>query len=147
MSRYSNMRVDWNSASNRGGFTRAPYSTSYNDAPRYNTPIRKRSGARVMEKEGAIIVSAWKKDKGGFKTLYARPYRNTKSVTSKNGKVWDNLFVTIVNQTTGQTTNCGGMYERGSRRLYLKDFNQIVTTKGKGGYWGKHLGSFSNNRY
>lgn len=101
---------------------------------------KKRSGAKIQLKEGAPIVSAWKKNRMGFYVLYARPYKNTKVTTSQNGKEWANLFVTITNQTTMETRSYSGMFDMSRKRLYIKELNMIVTTGGNGGYWGKHLG-------
>lgn len=105
--------------------------------------VRKRSGAKIKMIEGSPFISAWRKNRSGFYTLYARPCKNTKERKSENGKVWLNLFVTITNQTSMQTNNCSALYDVERRRLYLKDFNQIVTTNGSGGYWGVHI---SNKR-
>jgi len=109
---------------------------------RSNPP--KRSGAKFKEIEGAHIVSAWKKDRSGFWTLYARPYSKSRIIESKNGKEWINLFVTMTNNTTKQVVKTSGLLDLNRKRLYLKDFNMIVTKNGDGGYWGRHLGKRNN---
>lgn len=116
--------------------------SSYNGVYRQNNlgQQKKRSGAKIQFKDGAPIVSAWKKNRMGFYVLYARPYKNTKVTTSQNGKEWANLFVTITNQTTMETRSYSGMFDMSRKRLYIKELNMIVTTGGSGGYWGKHLG-------
>jgi hypothetical protein len=137
-----------------GNSQRAPYNLNYN---RYgNTGMRsyqgdqtarKRSGAKIKIIDGNPFVSAWRKNAKGFYALYARPYKGTKDISSKSGKNWLNLFVTITNRTTMQKQNCSGMYDVDRKRLYIKEFNQIVTLNGRGGYWGKHLGNNNNRRY
>jgi len=109
-----------------------------------NNQSRKRSGAKIKMIEGNPFISAWRKNKQGFYVLYARPYKGTKDIQSKSGKNWLNLFVTIVNRTTMQETKCSGMYDVDRRRLYIKEFNLIVSTNGAKGYFGRHLGG--NNR-
>lgn len=104
-----------------------------------NNDQKKHSGASFKMIDGNPIISAWKKNAQGFHKLYARPYKKTKRTTSANGKNWVNLFVTIHNLTAMTSSNFTGMYDADRRRLYIKDINQIVTTNGKGGYFGKHL--------
>ncbi|MFV0402923.1 MAG: hypothetical protein ACK5KV_03020 [Bacteroides graminisolvens] len=124
-----------------------PYARGMN-----NQNIVKRSGATfgTLAKgkyEGKPYVSAWKKDKRGFFVLYARPYEGTKVKENKLGtKDWMNLFVTITNRTTMQSYNCSGLLDMGSKRLYIKDLNQVVSRGGKGGYWGIHVPSKSMTR-
>lgn len=126
-----------------GGFANNRYQqrgNSYNNGYQQRTSApKKRSGAKFTEKDGAPIVSAWKKNSKGFYSLYARPCKSTKTTTSDNGKTWINLFVTITNQTTMDSRNTSGLYDPQRKRLYIKEFNQIVSTGGQGGYWGKHI--------
>lgn len=140
---------------NNYGYSRQGYgynrqSSGYNRSSGYSNyqgggyqqqqQVRKRSGAKIQFKDGAPIVSAWKKNRQGFYVLYARPYKNTKISESKNGKTWANLFVTITNRTTMEVRNYSGLFDMDKKRLYIKDLNMIVTTGGSGGYWGRHLG-------
>lgn len=125
-----------------------PYARGVNNP----NQVRKRSGASfgILSKgtyEGKPYVSAWKKNKMGFYVLYARPYEGTKIKENKDGsKRWMNLFVTIANRDTMQTVNTSGMYDVDAKRLYIKDYNQIVSRGGKGGYWGIHIPTKSMTR-
>lgn len=102
---------------------------------------KKHSGARFVTKEdGAQIVSAWNYSRSkGMVVLYARPFKNTHRVESKNGKIWVNLFATIVYRKTGQIAKTGALLDVQAKRLYVKELNMIATSKGKGGYFGKQF--------
>lgn len=116
------------------------YSQSGNNyRNNYQRQPKKRSGAKFQSMEGAPIINAWRVSRRQMWVLYARPYKNTKTVESKNGKDWVNLFVTITNRDTMQVINTSGMYDINAKRLYIKEHNLIVTNKGRGGYFGKHL--------
>lgn len=124
---------------NNGG-----YSNNNNNA---NKPQFKKSGFKVQIKEdGAPICFGWKKTKGGMIKLYARPSKGTHAKTSKSGKTWLNLFVTITNETTAQVTNTSGLYCKETQRLFIGAFGWVGSTKGAGktasgkmsyGYLGK----------
>ena len=59
-----------------------------------NREVKKHSGCSVTKTEsGDFIVSGWKVSRGQMISLYGRPYKGTKEVTSKEGKKWQNLFV------------------------------------------------------
>lgn len=135
---YGNYYSRYNSGYNRnyGNYSRG-YSRSYGSYGSSRT--RKRSGAKIKMMDGNPVISAWRKNKSGFYTLYGRPYKGTKDRSSKNGKNWMNLFVTITNRTTMQTHNCSGLFDVDRRRLYIKDLNMIVTEGGQGGYFGTHI--------
>lgn len=146
---YGNRGYGGYNRSSYGGYSRAGYGSRYSVRYRQEQPIsnqgnqrqqRKRSGAKIQIKDGAPLVSAWKKNKMGFYVLYARPYKNTKISESKNGKEWANLFVTITNRTTMETRNYSGLFDMDKQRLYIKELNMIVTKGGQGGYWGRHMG-------
>ncbi len=109
-----------------------------------NTRPPKRSGAKFGEKDGNLYVNAWKKSKKGFLTLFAWPYKKAKVVESGKGKEWLSMFVTITNKDNMQITRTSGMLDIQRKRLYLKEFNMIVTRNGNGGYFGKHISSSYN---
>lgn len=134
---YNNYNSGYNNGYNRSysNYSRGN-NRSYNN---YNRQLRKRSGAKIKMMDGNPVISAWRKNKSGFYTLYARPYKGTKDRSSKNGKNWLNLFVTITNRTSMQTHNCSGLFDVDRRRLYIKDLNMIVTEGGQGGYFGTHI--------
>lgn len=134
---YNNYNTGYNNSYNRSysNYSRGN-NRSYNN---YNRQPRKRSGAKIKMMDGNPVISAWRKNKSGFYTLYARPYKGTKDRSSKNGKNWMNLFVTITNRTSMQTHNCSGLFDVDRRRLYIKDLNMIVTEGGQGGYFGTHI--------
>lgn len=134
---YNNYNSGYNNGYNRSysNYSRGN-NRSYNN---YNRQPRKRSGAKIKMMDGNPVISAWRKNKSGFYTLYARPYKGTKDRSSKNGKNWLNLFVTITNRTSMQTHNCSGLFDVDRRRLYIKDLNMIVTEGGQGGYFGTHI--------
>lgn len=119
---------------------RAPFNNNNG----YPKQPNKRSGAKFQVLEGANIVSAWRVQKGQMFSLYARPYKKTKRIESKNGKEWVNLFVTITNRSTLQVAKTSGLLDVQGKRLYIKEFNLIVTKGGRGGYFGRHLGAIKN---
>lgn len=129
------------------GFQNQPqrnYGYQQNHGGNYNgfqsQQKKKKSGCKFVQvKDGPLVVSAWRVSQRQLFSLYARPYKNTKKVTSANGKEWLNYFVTIVNKTTMQETQTSGMFCPADKRLYIKDFNLICTSGGKGGYFGKHI--------
>lgn len=130
----------------RGGYG-GSYSrgVSYNGGGYRSGSVRKRSGCRVVERDGKVFVSAWRKNSKGFYSLYARPYSKTKEVQSGRGTTWLNLFVTIVNRDTMQVVKTSGMYDVEKQRLYIKEFNLIASARGGvGGYFGRHLGKRRN---
>lgn len=102
---------------------------------------RKKSGCRLILKDkDTPIISAWKSQKNGLLSLYARPYKGTRLSVSKSGKEWLNLFVTITNKQTQQITKCSGLFDLQRQRLYLPEFNLICNPKApNGGYFGKHI--------
>ena len=101
---------------------------------------KKHSGCKfVMCEDGTMIVSAWCVKGRQLLSIYARPYKGTKKIESKSGKIWLNYFVTIVNKTTLQETKTSALFDQASKRLYIKDFNMICTTGGQGGYCGTHI--------
>lgn len=114
--------------------------------PRNNGQVKKHSGCTVTKTEdGAAIVTGWKASKGVLLSLYARPYKGTKTVVSKEGKKWQNLFVTIINKSNMQITKCSGLFDCDTKKLYIKELNLIANPKGgKGGYFGKHISSSYN---
>ena len=125
---------------NNRGFS-GNYSPNYNRQRGYNQAPKKKSGASFKNVEGgAIIVSAWRVSNRQLITLYARPYSKTQIIESKNGKKWANLFVTITNKTAMTSTNTSALLDIDKKRLYLKEFNMIVTNGGRGGYFGRHMG-------
>ncbi len=134
-----------------GNSQRPPYNPSYN---RYGNSgmrsyqgvqqSRKKSGCKIQMMDGSPIISGWKVSKGQMITLYARPYKGSKETTSKNGKNWINLFVTLVNKTTMQETKTSGLFDLDKKKLYIKDFNLIATSNGQGGYFGKHISKTYN---
>lgn len=140
MSYYNNYNGGYNRTGYNRSYSRNGYSGGYNRG--YNnggSRARKRSGAKIKIMEGNPVISAWRKNKSGFYVLYARPYKGTKDSSSKNGRNWLNLFVTITNRTTMQAQNCSGLYDVDRRRLYIKDLNLIVSEAGQGGYFGTHI--------
>lgn len=121
------------------------YSPAYQPRNQYaQQRPKKRSGAKFQMINNAPIVSAWRVQKGQMYALYARPYKGTKTVESKNGKSWINLFVTVTNRSTMQITKTSGMLDVQNKRMYIKEFNLIVTNKGQGGYFGKHISQTYN---
>ena len=132
-----------------GSYSRSSYGqgSNYQSRPsfgagRYQASApKKHSGARFVTKEdGAQIVSGWNYSRSkGMVVLYARPFKNTHRVESKNGKIWVNLFVTIVYRKTGQIVKTGALLDVQAKRLYVKELNLIATSKGKGGYFGKQF--------
>ncbi len=123
------------------GYHRPSYGNNYGGGHNYQQQQqpKKKSGCKFTTKDGIIFVSAWKVQKGQLITMYARPYKNTKRVESKNGKEWLNYFVTITNKTTLQQTNTSAMFCPAEKRLFIKEFNLIATNGGRGGYFGKHI--------
>lgn len=120
-----------------GGYSRG-FQGNYQQPQRQ---MKKRSGCRYTTgTDGAPIISAWRKNNKGMYSLYARPYKGSKTITSKSGKEWINLFVTIVNKDTMQEIKTSGLLNLQNKKLYLKEFNLICNPSApNGGYFGKHI--------
>ncbi|WP_321426719.1 hypothetical protein [uncultured Bacteroides sp.] len=142
---------------NQGGFNRG-FGNNYQRRPNYNNgqmrdngyqnsynannrgPAKKKSGATFKRcEDGTIVVSAWFVKARQLFSVYARPYKGTKEITSKSGKVWLNYFVTMTNKTTMQESKTSALFDAQGSRLYIKDFNIIATKGGRGGYCGTHI--------
>ena len=107
-----------------------------------NRQSKKHSGCQLKTMEdGAPVISGWNYSRrGGMVHLYARPYKGTKKSTSKSGKSWMNLFVTITNTSTKVQSNYSGLFDVDSKKMYIKDLNMIANPKAPhGGYFGKHI--------
>ncbi len=121
---------------NNNNYGRTSYNGSnYRDN---NRSYKKKSGCRVTMKDTNVpIVSAWKKSKKGFVTLYARPYKNSQIRKFDDGKEYINLFVTITNKDTMQVTKTSGLFHFDTKKLYLPEFNLVANPRGgRGGYFG-----------
>lgn len=132
---YNNNGYNYNNGSGRS------YNNSYRSSSNsYNHSPRKKSGCKIgTDKNGGLYISAWRVNKTGLYSLYARAYKKTRESVSDKGTHWLNLFVTITNKSTNTITNHSGMYDINRKRLYLKELNLICTTNGQGGYFGKHI--------
>ena len=77
--------------------------------------------------------------------LYARPYKGTKIITSKSGKRWANLFVTLTNTNTLVKTNMSGLLNLDNKKLYISEMNLVANPKApNGGYFGKQISKVYN---
>lgn len=112
----------------------------YNSRKRDDDDYVKRSGARfgTAKDTGKPFVSAWKKDSGGYHTLFAYPYKKSEKSISKSGKTWVSMFVTITNKRDMTQVRYSGMLDLNAKRLYIRDLNMIVTNT-NGGYWGRQI--------
>lgn len=99
---------------------------------------RKSTGSKigVSPVTGKPYVSAWKKNRKGFFTLFAYPFKVSKEKSSGSNHLWLAMSVKIVNQTTSEFQLMSGLFDLTTRRLHLPVLGQIVTSGGKGGYWG-----------
>ena len=113
-----------------------------------NSRPRKRSGSTFkMMEDGVMVISAWKKNRYGYFTLYGRPYKGTKShVGERSNKEFLNYFVTVTNMSTGNIEKTSGLYYPSERKLRMPGVNQVVTPNGSGGYWGKSISKTYNRR-
>ncbi len=126
----------------RHDFGRSQKAYDYAYKNKKEEDYKKRSGCRiVMKDKNTPILFGWrKKYKGAFFTFYARPYEKSKITTSKTGKTWINLFVTITNRNTFEVVKTSGLFCFETQRMYLKELNIIANPKANdGGYFGKHI--------
>lgn len=131
----------------------SPYARNYR--PRYNNYSapsnnyqrpKKHSGCGSKSlPDGGVVIFGWRLAGRDMIKLYARPYKGTKVSTSKSGKRWANLFVTLTNQRTMQTIKTSGLYNLDSGKLYISELNLIANPKApNGGYFGKHISKYYN---
>jgi hypothetical protein len=111
-----------------------------------NQRPKKHSGCSVKQNEdGSYCVSGWKLAGGDMVKLYARPYKGTKVTTSKNGKRWANLFVTLTNTNTLVQSNYSGLFNLDNKKLYISELNLVANPKApNGGYFGKQISKVYN---
>ena len=121
------------------------YSSNNGRSYRGSQQPRKRSGCGTKKVENGVVIWGWRVSQGQMFSMYARPYKNTKIRESKTGKKWANLFVTIINKTTGVVTNTSGLYDLQRERLYIKELNLVGNPRApRGGYFGKHISKTYN---
>lgn len=143
---YSYPRNNNGGSSNRnyGGYSR-PYNNAYPAQQAQQRP-KKHSGCSIKQNEdGTYCVSGWKLADGCMVKLYARPYKGTKVITSKSGKRWANLFVTLTNTNTLVKTNMSGLLNLDNKKLYIAELNLVANPKApNGGYFGKQISKVYN---
>jgi len=113
-----------------------------------NVKRKKRSGCKLIKGEFGEFISAWRiSQKNGMMKLTANRIE-TKSTLGKKFKDFYNkknellhyyrAKITVIE--TGQTSWQYGFYNTVTKKLILKDINQIASCNGgRGGYWGKHI--------
>jgi hypothetical protein len=106
----------------------------------YNAPRKHTGCSKKIMPDGAVILSGWKKSKSGYVKMYARPYSKSKVRTSKTGKEWMNVFVTLTNVSTMQVTKTSGLLDMSNHKLYISELNLVANPSApNGGYFGKHI--------
>ncbi len=83
-------------------------------------------------------INGWNASKHfGMRKFFARPYAKTKRVKGKNGKEYENWFVTV--QTGYGETKTSGIYNVATKSVFVPSFNIIIApfarrkeTDGKG---------------
>ena len=135
----------YRSTSNAQNRTESPYSRGYQSRFDNERP-KKHSGCSIKQNEdGTYCVSGWKLADGCMIKLYARPYKGTKVTTSKSGKRWANLFVTLTNTNTLVKTNMSGLLNLDNKKLYIGEMNLVANPKApNGGYFGKQISKVYN---
>jgi hypothetical protein len=121
------------------------YERNYERGYQNDRP-KKHSGCSIKQNEdGTYCVSGWKLADGCMVKLYARPYKGTKITTSKSGKRWANLFVTLTNTNTLVKTNMSGLLNLDNKKLYISEMNLVANPKApNGGYFGKQISKVYN---
>ena len=112
----------------------------------FSADYKKRSGCRaqpVKTKAGReyICVYGWNfsQDRGLIEAI-ASPTKNAKVAVSQSGKEWIPYVVKVTNKRTLQVSFVNGMFEKSSKRVYLKDLNMVMSPSGgRGGYFGRHI--------
>jgi len=141
MAGYRNRNFSPNAYRQAGYSHTSNYNQNQGGYQQQQKRVVKHSGCRLKQVEGgAYVVYGWKLSNGDMINMYARPYKGTKISTSKSGKRWANLFVTLTNTKTMVKTNCSGLFNLDTKKLYISDFNLIANPQASnGGYFGKHI--------
>ena len=105
---------------------------------------RKSSGCKIkIDSDGNCFVNAWKKQRrsGDFLTLSVHYFAKSKFRvrTSDSGRQWVFVIGNVCKNGV-ELIPITGLLDITNKRCYFRDHNMIATTKGQGGYWGKHLG-------
>lgn len=104
----------------------------------YDDVKRKKSGCQfgIGEEKKKPWVSGWNVSAQGYMKFLAYPYKDTKRVTSGEGKEWENWVVKITHPDKKQTLlPC--LFEVKTHRVLMKDIGMVANPKApNGGYWG-----------
>ncbi len=129
---YNNFRPQQN-----GNFHNRGFGNNYNNQQPQNR--FKKSGYKVKQmQDGSYVCSGWLKNKEGLWEFYARPYKGTHEVESKNGNKFLNLFVTVRNKQTFQEIKTSGLLNLTNKKLIMKDLKLLGTPAGGGMTRGGH---------
>ena len=142
--RYRNVN---RSAYRSAGYAQNSRENSYDRgySSRNNRPPKHSGCSSRMLDDGSIILWGWRLVDGAMVKMYARPYKKSQLRTSKTGKDWVNLFVTLTNTKTMQVTKTGGLVNMANHKLYINELNLVANPKApNGGYFGKHISKTYN---
>lgn len=131
---YSNRRTNYNQdfSQNRRG------NAGYN----YQARIKKHSGAKesmikIGENKGKSCITAWNYSKRfGLRTFLVTSYKNSKFITSKKGREWQTMMVTI--KSSGQIPQIASAFlDVMTNKVYIPDMKMVINPKApNGGYCG-----------
>jgi hypothetical protein len=129
----SNSNYNGNRNNNSGGY--ANNNKNSNQAP------KKKSGARMSEKNGKPFVTGWNVSQSrGYITFIAFPYEKTKRVVSDNGVEWENWMIKINSQRNIEPILKPCLMEVATGRILCKELNLMANPKANnGGYFGKMM--------
>ena len=99
---------------------------------------KKHSGATSgVDKNDNPYVRGWKYDKrNGLRSFLACPYKGTKEVTSRTGRVWHNWMVKVTPQGQ-QSFIVSGLYDPQTKVVIIPELGFTMNPKGgRGGYTG-----------
>ena len=138
-----------NVVTKKKGVLKMARNNNYNNNNNRNTTNqpRKRSGCRLIQKEGISYISAWRVTGGQMFSLFARPYKNTRETKpNSRGNSYLTYFATITNKTTGQSWNLSALLDIQTNKLRLPGINQVANPRANnGGYWGKSISKQYNH--
>jgi hypothetical protein len=100
---------------------------------------RKKSGCQkgIGRIEGKKWVSGWNKSSQGFLKFLAFEYKDTKQVTSRNGKIWE-TWVARVTFPDRKVELKPVLCEVMTGRIFFRDMNMIANPNApNGGYFGR----------
>jgi hypothetical protein len=136
----------YNNNYNNGSYSRAPYRNNFQSGNRgayrpTNRQGKKHSGAKFgycLGEQSRPFVRGWRFSRRfGMITYMCSTYKNTKRVTSKSGKEWEN-WCCVITFADGKTQLTSCLYNVQAKKVVLSSLGLVINPSApNGGYCGK----------